>query len=280
LCADDTILSNIDIVARKLEAKSSLYERETFLPSVSKILWPATNIAAQVKHHAEDWQDRLELLLGNYAFSRKGGEGAGYQKHALDALRAVSKSSGGFAALATQPEPGKMVFEEFKAICGALPKRKGSNDNLNGVIAGLTDLAAKVRQSPVLWIRDKIAGAGRVEPVFVELLNIRGIGEKLASFILRDIVWLYELERGIEKGDLLYLQPVDIWVRRIASIFWRDSRLESDKVPRLLVARRLAEFCHTHGISGVRFNQGAWYFSRQEDRRILAERLRALVHES
>lgn len=286
------MMSNIEATARKLEAKSSLYESEVFLPEFSRHggagFWPGANSISEVRRNAEDWQKGLELLLIHYAFTRNINP-ARYKEIAVKALRAVASDAGGFPALAARVEPGGSVLDEFNRRCAE--GKVGRNERLNRVLAGLTNFAAKkAEMSPVLYVRDKIAASGRVEPLFIELLSVIGVGQKIASIMLRDIVWLYDLESRILREDLLYFQPIDIWLRRVADWFWpglgfAKQAVQEEKhnreVPPFVVAKRLAKLCYSTGISGPQFNQGAWYFCAREvkEEGLLGQRLGALARD-
>ncbi|MFX1257260.1 MAG: hypothetical protein ACFFAN_05350, partial [Promethearchaeota archaeon] len=50
--------------------------------------------------------------------------------------------------------------------------------------------------------------ASNIEIAYNELNNIISIGPKIASFLLRDIVLLYNLEDEISQEDRVYIQPI------------------------------------------------------------------------
>jgi hypothetical protein len=39
--------------------------------------------------------------------------------------------------------------------------------------------------------------------------NIWSIGPKIAALILRDIIYIYRLEKNLNKNDYYFLQPID-----------------------------------------------------------------------
>jgi hypothetical protein len=86
--------------------------------------------------------------------------------------------------------------------------------------------------------------------------GIHSVGPKVASFYLRDLVSLYELDRYVLGDDLVLLQPIDAWVRKIAlKIGLIGDPEEKDKV----IRQRIVEACDRAGLSSVKFNQGAWF---------------------
>jgi len=136
-----------------------------------------------------------------------------------------------------------------------------------GVIRGLLQLVSQ-HQNLHKWAKSLLA-AGRAEDLYLELLSIEGFGEKIAALIVRDLAWLYDLEEAVPIRDRLYLQPVDIWIERIFYALWPEF---SQKPPKWIIAKKIAEACARWSLSGVQFNQGAWWFGSQEVKRQTALR--------
>lgn len=81
-----------------------------------------------------------------------------------------------------------------------------------------------------------------------KLHSITSVGDKIASFFLRDTVFVYELEAYLKAEDYYYLLPIDTWVRKVV-----------DKLGMKVNAKDMAITCQQNGVSPIRFNQGAWY---------------------
>jgi hypothetical protein len=81
------------------------------------------------------------------------------------------------------------------------------------------------------------------------------VGPKIAAFYLRDVVSLYELEDNISAEFQFTLQPIDVWVRRVAYDTGMVPKRGSDQ----LIAQAIADLCNEEGCSPLQFNQGAWY---------------------
>ncbi len=95
---------------------------------------------------------------------------------------------------------------------------------------------------------------------FVIRANVSGMGDKTTAFLLRDVAWVYGLEgQGslIHTNQAAYIQPVDIWVRRLAQYLWSD--LEDERDWKVIACRIVSE-CNQAGVSAIRFNQGVHYF--------------------
>jgi len=116
--------------------------------------------------------------------------------------------------------------------------------------------------------------------------EIKGIGHKVAKFIIRDLIFLLtewgkdeKIYRIYSKEELVYALPVDIWVRRIAlSIpIIGDKVMESlkktdlvDKVDDKIdekISMVIAEKCCEMGLNPLLFDFGAYLFGRNKIKR-------------
>lgn len=89
---------------------------------------------------------------------------------------------------------------------------------------------------------------GEVAQVSKELHSIISVGDKIASFFLRDTVFVYDLDSYLKAEDYHYVMPIDTWVRQVA-----------DKLEMKPDAKAIAVRCQENGVSPIKFNQGAWY---------------------
>lgn len=192
----------------------------------------------------------LGFVLG-VGFARAGAERAGYGEIAYKVLE---KITGNFS-LSIKLEPEE-VWQEFKNHC--IREEKGVNEKLNrGVVEGLIRLNNDVGNI-YQWIKETVESAGDIDELFIRLCGIKGVGPKISALILRDLVWLGDLEDKIQAHHF-YLQPIDVWIRRIAVYHWD----ELSEVQDFVIAVRISEACQKLKLSGVRFNQGSWYFATQ-----------------
>jgi len=75
---------------------------------------------------------------------------------------------------------------------------------------GLVELAKMSYEESanlLLFFRSKIEKY--VPDAFILLRKIKGIGDKIAAFILRDVVTVLSLEEKIPRQHQVFLQPVD-----------------------------------------------------------------------
>lgn len=198
----------------------------------------------------------LKFLLEN-AFARAGGEQAGYGTIAVKALERAIRTHGTYVKFMRLNNPGDIVWSEFKQICEK--RGYGINRRLNeGVVKGLVKLA-KIAKSlnfnPFKYLASKIESD--TLSAFLILRNIRGIGDKIASFILRDMVTILDIEEKIDSQYQILLQPIDRWVHGIAIYLWSDLR---GRAPSWAIALKIVTKCKEYGRSPARFNQGAWMY--------------------
>lgn len=239
----------IQRIAERLVAKSTSFHKMLF-ENASQIFEANLHSREALTAHLENPPHFLRWLFRFYAFARQ----IDYGAPAEAALRALLDRTP-FEDLIANPT---LVIREFDRQCvqrSWVPNPKGNH----GVIEGLLKLAGQHQHIPT-WAKGLLA-AGRVEELYLQLLSVKGLGEKIPALILRDLVWLYDLEEAVPIQDRLYLQPIDIWVKRIFHTLWPGL---PEKLPSLVIAKRIAEACRRWGLSGVRFNQGAWWFASQE----------------
>lgn len=196
-----------------------------------------------------DPRTALQVWLYYYALKRAGSVVAGYPPMAAIAVGEVGAGDD------QVPEP-EDVWEAFERIC----KIEGKKTNplmQRGVITESVKIARR-EGNLFRWIRDEFLDVGVLEPIYGELLNVKGLGPKIVRFILRDTVWLWDLEEMVVAGEGHYLHPIDVWVRRVALMLWLDLQMSTDNTK---ISIRLADTCRTNGISHIRLNQGMWYWA-------------------
>lgn len=103
---------------------------------------------------------------------------------------------------------------------------------------------------------------GKAEGLFNDLDNIFAIGDKLASFYLRDVAIIYHLKKYIPEKDLIYFQPIDTWVKQVTDKLGITDKnvdnLTSNKAVQR-VKQRIIQACLKADTSPLLFNAGAWY---------------------
>jgi len=95
--------------------------------------------------------------------------------------------------------------------------------------------------------------AGRIQQLYLRLNKIRQVGQKVASFYLRDLISCYKLK--VSEDDYFSVQPLDTWVLQVAKALGvcSDNDSTADAVQKILQA------CRQFGVDPKRINSGAWY---------------------
>lgn len=204
----------------------------------------------------ENAQAGLEYFLRD-GFARAGGEQAGYGDIAVNALRTCLHPAGDYKIFVIKDHSPEMVWEAFQKLC--ITQGIGVNRRLNeGVVKGFVNLSKKSSSygyNPFDYITHKIESS--MTDAFLSLRNIKGIGDKIGSFLLRDTVCILDVETEIRPEHRIFLQPIDRWVKETAICLWEDL---GERIPEWVIALRIVDKCNELDISGVRFNQGAWKY--------------------
>jgi len=208
----------------------------------------------------------LQAAFGHYAFLRRGKDRLELGEIALEALRRTCDPRD--AGTLLEAPSGLLVWSRFEEVCTERRRRPMPELNV-GVIAGLVELAQEIHRSAAggslaQWLADAIVRTGRVEPEFMRIVDIRGVGPKFASVFLRDAVHILDLEDSVENVDRLYLQPIDKWIRLVGEYLL--NRTGEDRPADWVLAGKLAKYARHSGVSGVRFNMGATYLGAREAR--------------
>lgn len=131
------------------------------------------------------------------------------------------------------------------------------------VIGTLSFISGLNERNIVKWTIKQIKN-GKIEGVYSQLDNIPWIGDKLASFFIRDIVDLYELEAYLSPNDFIFTQPIDTWVKQICGRLeiiteeLSNKKYLSNKDLRE-IKQAILKICNQFGVSPIKFNEGAWY---------------------
>ncbi|MFQ3678558.1 MAG: hypothetical protein SNJ74_11515 [Fimbriimonadaceae bacterium] len=252
---------------------------EMLLPTLGRTSGSRLLTVPAVQSALLDAYSCLETVYGRYAFARRGKERTELAAIAVEALRRTT-SRDDFGQFLSLPDAGPL-WDSFVAICREHGKKPMEQLNI-GVVAGMAELVQELHQtrgsgSIVRWIVESVEESGRVEEIFVRITDVRGIGPKVASLLLRDTVLLFDLERRLHPLDRLYVQPIDKWLRLIAPHVVNEPNV--DTMADWVLAGKLAKYCRKAGVSGVRFNLGASYFGSRDIRQPehVARKIAAIV---
>jgi len=173
----------------------------------------------QIRSLTEDWRHAFIWFLRSFAFERQG-RSPHYSDIALKAVRSYKEEQPyhenfeqkiwqNFLSRGRFPDDGKGANTKNNPLSPS----KDEICSASALIASLEDYDFNI----VKWASLLVA-SGDVETVWDNLVKIRGIGKKIASFFLRDIVYAFEINEEIIRQKI-YLQPIDIWTKRGAEVF-------------------------------------------------------------
>lgn len=217
---------------------------------VEKHLIPAFDIGLMLR----DWWQGLQYFL-HYSFFQGRADiiSIKVEKAAMNILKRYITGKSTNALIWLSKGNFAKIRKELKQAIG---KRKiGKGRDIDMVIS-ILNFASKLKEKNIVKYSISKIKKGELKSHFYELQTIISIGPKIASLYLRDLVWMYSLERLISKDDLVYLQPVDTWVRKVA---FKTGIIDDIKLSDTQVRQKIVEACQNLDISTIKFNQGAWY---------------------
>jgi hypothetical protein len=197
-----------------------------------------------------DWYDAepgprrgLALFLGQYAYERQGRS----RSYPHAAYFAVTQGSQSLDApeiwLAFKRElAGGKLNEMLNPLNHARPGCKCARCTFADTSGQLLDVVEVTRSFLV---------AGQVWRAYDHVKQVRGVGPKVASFFLRDLAVKFQITPPRNRE---LLQPIDVWVRRVAEYLNGGTSL-NDQETASWVCQKFAQ--------PEVANQGLWYFSSQ-----------------
>lgn len=206
------------------------------------------------------------------AFAKAGGEQAGYGDIAVETLDNIVNEYGGLDKFLMEKDAPETFWNQF--VKTTIEKYNiNVNENDRPRLKKLIRLAQESREFDYNLFKriSSMVEEGNLLGAFILLR----IGDKVTSFILRDMVVVLgiegEIERKVPLEYQVFLQPIDRWVWRIAIHLIKEfetieelisRQKEEDLINSLrwIVAYKIIEKCKKYGHSPLRFNQGAWKY--------------------
>lgn len=238
------------------------YLAEVLIPNLGKVLDIATPDVPSIQASLSTAEGSLRAFLGYYAFSRRGKDRYELSSIALEALDRFEE--GAFMTFIRQPA-ATQLWEHYVDVC-AVRHRKPMEQSNGGVVAGMAELAQEIFAldhigSIAGWVIACIDRHGRLEPPFLRIVDVRGVGPKLASLLLRDVVFMFDFENRVEAADRLYCLPIDKWTRLIAPLIIEEPEVE--QMPDWVLAGKVCKYARRNHVSSIRFSMGLSYFGQR-----------------
>lgn len=236
------------------------YIESVLLPSLKRAMHLHGDSVSEIREGFSNPYRCLLGFYGHYAFSRRGKDREELGSIANVALKNVADESH-FDDLLSRAD-GSVLWDAFDAECRE--RHHKNPEQLNrGLIQGMVELAQEIYRidrvgSITEWIAKGVRDTRFIEPQFLRIVDIRGVGPKNTSTFLRDVVFLYDLEEGLDHANRLYVQPIDRWIRMLATDIVTE--IDAASAADWIIAGKIAKYARHAGVSGVRFNMGATYF--------------------
>ena len=206
------------------------------------------------RNQFKDSHQALVCFVQNYAYERQGAA-ATYPVIAEKSIEKVLSNRIGLFDLNDAKRVWKIYKEIAKNEFNNL-KINATHNPLNSDNGILTTMVNEQIKNLAVYVRDMIQN-GNTRKVHKLLVNVRGIGTKITSFYMRDIVYLGGLDE-LKIKDAHYLQPIDTWLEQTLSIILEDVPKKLEEKQRTIV-----ELCKEADVSQIAFNQGAWVLGSQ-----------------
>lgn len=218
-------------------------------------------------YNTDIW-DSLSIFLEGYAFERKGRR-PDYLYAGVDALLyCKQQNNNNFTQVVIN-----MIWQQFSQLLNnqrlnpknnplypsTNPNKLQRLDNKLSIIEFV--IKHKIVEKNLTfasYLQNQIKNTRDIQNVFKLITNIRGIGGKIASFYLRDLVDVIRIDLS-NVENRLFLQPVDVWVERTLRILSKKSQLNRREVADWIVTNSLS----SDNVNPEHVNMGIWFFCSQ-----------------
>ncbi len=128
--------------------------------------------------------------------------------------------------------------------------RLDNDEDIMMVLDTLNFIVTKANYNVYKYLRQTIEDEG-VKTAYEHLIGIRAVGDKLATFVIRDIGLLNP--EIVIASDCKYYFPVDVWVKDVAERIGYDVK-DTNHARQVLIQR-----CEKLGINPLKLASGLWY---------------------
>jgi len=129
-----------------------------------------------------------------------------------------------------------------------------NDEDVMMVLDVLKYISERRRKNVYIYLRDRIKNEG-IGDIYIELKKLRGIADKIATFILRDIALLDGIDISYNEGVKVF--PVDTLVRKIPKLL--DENIDDDKD----IKGYFIDLCEKHDVNQLLVAAGLWYMVRK-----------------
>ena len=144
---------------------------------------------------------------------------------------------------------------KYNGLYDLLKQNKVNKEGDRLMVISLVNFIQFNNEKNILRLLIEQIKSKKIAEAYRNLDGIWSIGPKIASLILRDIVYIYGIENYLSGEDYYFLQPIDTWVHNLSK---RIELVNSDKIYRN-EAKDITDKCFELGVNPIHYNQGVWY---------------------
>ena len=144
---------------------------------------------------------------------------------------------------------------KYKGLYDLLKQNKVNKEGDRLMVISLVNFIQFNNGKNILHFLIEQIKSKKIAEAYQDLDGIWSIGPKIASLILRDVVYIYELENYLSDEDYYFLQPIDTWVHNLSKRIELVDRIKIYKVE----AKDITDRCFELGVNPIHCNQGVWY---------------------
>lgn len=206
----------------------------------------------------------LRVFLDTYAYARQGAAAA-YPQIAYECIAEFCDNGHKWNTPTSKDADDLWKLYKNKARSFGLVSENKARVNeqrnpmspRNGIIKRLA-LEKLPENNIACYIRNNLK-KDSIHNAYKFLLRIRGIGDKIAAFYMRDIAYFAQINEDDLGENMYLLQPIDTWLDQTLLILFKSYTPKNLKVKKKLIMK----LCREAGVSTISFNQGAWLFGSQ-----------------
>jgi hypothetical protein len=190
----------------------------------------------------------------------------GWHRHAIDMALNRELSDDSFSRAALTRDFSKKVWQQFEHAATQESGKKISERFETQTYGAVKELLDRLREAGEPNVFKWITKFGEPENAREALDDLKGVGPKIASLVLREAAIFYGAWQGrIHQSNGWCFQPVDRWVLRWSKCIWPEAKWpDAKKISqagrhRIAAEQIASKFTNHEQVKAMEFNMGAWF---------------------
>lgn len=207
-------------------------------------------------HYLKSPKDALFFILSTSFYQGRRDEiSQQFERRAKATLNSFLEKNDIFASESSRITDKEKLKVRYKQLYELLKQERVNKEGDRLMVISLINFIQFNEEKNILkFLVDQIR-AKKIMEAYVSLDGIWSIGSKIASLILRDVVYIYGLENYLDRESYYLLQPIDTWVHQLSK---RVGLVDKNKIYKG-EAKDITEKCFEFKTNPIQYNQGAWY---------------------